>query len=155
MMMKKWMAIPMMVLALCTACLQGKVYHHYEHTPLTGWDKTDSLPFNVPPIAKGGLYATDLGLRTTSDYPFTTVTLIVNQRAIPSNKQRTDTVTCKLMDSKGNIKGKGVSFYQYRINVSQMAISDSDSLHITVNHYMKRDILPGIADVGIAVRKLK
>ncbi len=152
--MKHWAIIAVVILALCVSCLQGKVYHHYNHTPLTGLDRTDTITFDVPAVEQGGLYATDLELRTTSEYPFTSIAFVVEQTIIPSQKQKTDTVTCKLMDSKGNIKGKGVSSYQYRMHVSEMLLSDSDSLHITINHYMRRDILPGISDVGIAVRKL-
>ncbi len=147
--------IPVIVLALCISCLQGKVYHHYNHIPLAGLDRTDTLTFDVPAVERGGIYATDLELRTTSEYPFTSIAFVVEQTAIPSQKQRTDTVTCKLMDSKGNVKGKGVSHYQYRMHVSEMLLSDSDSLHVTVNHYMRRDVLPGVSDVGVAVSRLR
>ncbi len=155
MMMRKWIPPALLTLALCGACMRGRVYDHYNPTPLTGWDRTDTLSFDMPPLAQGGLYATDLGLRTNDNYPFTAVTLIVNQKATRSGKQQSDTVTCRLVDSKGNSRGRGVNYHQYLLRVSQMVLSDSDSLHVTVNHYMKRDVLTGISDVGIAVSRLK
>lgn len=141
-------------LALCTACTKGKVYHHYNHTPIAGWEKMDVLHYSVPALNTSGRYGTDIGLRINSLFPFTSLTLVVEQTVYPSLAQYTDTLTCKLVDRNGNIRGQGVAYYQYHFHVSQMALHEHDSLHITVKHNMQREILPGIADVGIALTKL-
>ncbi|MBP7856603.1 MAG: gliding motility lipoprotein GldH [Prevotella sp.] len=136
-----------------TACTDGKVYDHYNHTPLAGWDKVDTLVFNVPPVPAAGHYSTDLGLRLNNTFPFVSLTLIVEQTVIPGGYTRTDTVSCKLINEKGKINRHGVSYYQYSYHVSQMQLHARDSLHITVRHDMMREILPGISDVGIQLGK--
>lgn len=141
-------------LALCTACTEGRVFHHYNHTPLAGWEKTDELTYDVPKLAATGRYGIDLGLRINGLFPFTSLTLIVEQTVYPSREQRTDTLNCKLTDRNGTVKGQGVTYYQYHFHVSQLPLHRDDSLHITVKHNMQREILPGIADVGIAISKL-
>lgn len=142
-------------LTLLAACTKGKIYHHYNHTPIAGWEKVDTLTFNIPKVAEKGRYSTDLGLRINSMYPFTRLTLIVEQTVFPSHQRQIDTLNCKLIDSKGFAKGQGISHYQYKFPVSQMQLDGQDSVHISVRHDMKREILPGISDVGIAFYKLK
>lgn len=141
------------IVALCAACTGGKVYDSYNHTPIAGWEKTDTLAFNVSRLAEGGLYATDLGLRINNAFPFLSLTLIVEQTVFPSMQHRADTLNCRLMDAKGNARGQGVSYYQYHFRVSERALQPGDSLHITVRHDMKREIMPGISDVGIALTR--
>ena len=143
------------VLALLVACKDGRVYHHYDHTPLAGWDKVDTLIYNVPAVNEEGLYATDLGLRVSNKYPFMSLKLIVEQTIYPSQRKQIDTLTCRLIDSNGKAKGNGVSNYQYDFPVSQMFLHQHDSLHITVRHDMRREIMPGVSDVGISVSNIK
>lgn len=152
--MKIWAVTILFALSLCAGCTKGKVYHHYNHTPVTGWEKVDTLVFNVAPVAEAGRYGTDLGLRTNTLYPFTSLTLIVEQTVYPSRFHKADTLNCKLIDKNGNTKGQGVSYYQYHFHVSQMQLHPKDSLHVTVRHNMKREILPGISDIGIALTRL-
>ncbi len=153
--MKIWGSLLLSTLALCMACTEGKVYHHYDHTPIAGWEKVDTLTYNVPALADSGLYATDLGLRINNSFPFMGLTLIVEQTVYPSHQRLIDTLNCKLMGQDGTAKGQGVSYYQYHFKVSQTLLHQGDSLHITVRHDMKREILPGISDIGIAVNKLR
>lgn len=138
---------------LCAACTGNKVFHHYDHTPINGWEKVDTLKFDVPPLAEQGLYATSLGLRINSAFPFISMTLIVEQTILPGNKTVTDTINCPLMDKDGRVKGTGIGYYQYHFPVSVMRLNANDSLHITVRHDMKREILPGVSDVGIALER--
>ena len=148
----KRMAWLLAMLMAVTACSDGVVYSNYEHTALAGWERNDTLPFSIRPLKESGTYALDLGLRTSAGYPFRRVTMIVEQKVMPSNVTRCDTVTCELTDDKGKVKGNGISNYQYVFHVSDRHYHKGDSLHISVRHDMKREILPGITDVGISLR---
>ena len=152
--MKHKIVVTLTALILCVACEENRVYHQYRHTPIEGWEKVEALSFDVPPLARAGRYATYLELRANNSYPYMSLALIVEQTVYPSMRQRVDTLTCPLVDSHGNAKGNGVSYRQYRFTVSQTQLREADSLHIAVRHNMQRDILPGIADVGIAVDKV-
>lgn len=138
---------------LLGSCIGGKVYDHYCHTSTEGWDKVDTLDYDVSPLPSSGRYATTLGLRINSHYPFQALTLIVDQKVIPGNKMHSDTVSCDLFDKKGKTKGQGIDYYQYHFRVSELELQKGDSLHITVRHNMRREILPGISDVGISLAK--
>lgn len=137
---------------LMTAC-DGKVYDKYSHTPIAGWEKNDTLAFYVPKMAAAGVYGMDLGLRINNAYPFMRLTLIVEQNILPSRKTKVDTLNCELVDGNGNVEGQGVSYYQYNFHVGDIELNQGDSLYITVRHDMKREILPGVSDVGIVVNR--
>lgn len=140
-------------LVVCASCTNNKVYDHYEHTSVDGWDKGEVLVYDVHALRDSGRYVTDLGLRINGDYPFQNLTLIVEQTILPSQTTYKDTINCALFDKNGTILGQGIDNYQYHYRVSEMILQSDDSLHITVRHDMRREIIPGITDVGIALSK--
>lgn len=140
------------------SCTGGVVYDHYNHTPVSGWDKADTLIYNVPRLVRQSRYVTTVGLRINGSYPFQNLTLIVDQTVFHKTggaklkaENFSDTLNCPLFDRKGAVKGHGISYYQYRFRVSERQLEEGDSLHITVRHNMRREVMPGIADVGISL----
>lgn len=138
---------------MMTACNGNKIYNQYQHTPIAGWEKNDTLPFDIPPIATDGNYGMDLGLRINNAYPFMGLTLIIERTVYPGHTVTTDTLDCKLFDENGSVKGQGVSYYQFHYHVNDLPLHRGDSLHIAVRHDMKREILPGISDIGIELER--
>ena len=139
---------------ILTACDRQTVYSHYEHTPIAGWERNDSLSFDIPATGAAACLQEEVGLRISGDYPFMAVTLIVEQTVLPGKQARRDTLVCQLTDEKGWLTGQGVSQYQYRYALKTVALDKGDSLHVTIRHNMKREILPGIADVGFILRTI-
>lgn len=135
------------------SCNRKTVYDHYAHTSLTGWEKSDTLTFKIPPFAVKGHYKEDIGMRIDDKFPFTTLCLIIDQTIMPSNLTRSDTIYCRLYDKEGNVKGRGISFYQYNFHFNDVAVEAGDSIEIKVRHNMKREILPGISDIGIKIER--
>lgn len=149
--MRKLMAVLLVAVGL-TACTGGLVYDHYAHTPADGWERGDALTFDVDSLPADGVYDMQLGMRATSDYPFMSVTVIVDTKALPSQPESHDTVVCHLVDDRGNPMGHGVGNYQYEFPVSRRHYRRGDSLHIAVRHDMRRETIGGITDVGISLR---
>jgi gliding motility-associated lipoprotein GldH len=132
------------------SCNRKTVYNHFEHTAIDGWgwEQTDTLYYKVTGIGKGGVFAEEIGLRSISSYPFTELVLIVRQRAVPSGYSRNDTLRISITDKKGHFLGDGLSYHQLRKELPDITLQDDDSLYVTINHFMKRDNLKGIGDVG-------
>lgn len=152
----RWMRVFLLLAcaAAMGACTGGKVYDHYEHTLVAGWDRADSLSFSVPPVAVDGRYATALGLRISSAYPYRELALVVRQTVVEGRrKARTtvDTLHCTLFSERGIVEGRGIGTYQYTFRVSELALRQGDSIHVTVSHIMRREIMPGVTDVGIEI----
>lgn len=136
-----------------TSCNRKTVYDKYEHTPLMGWEKNDTLKFDIPTFQTGGRLREDIGLRINDSYPFMGLCLIVEQTIHPSKVTKSDTINCRLYDHDGDVRGQGVSYYQYSIPLTMIDISDGDSVEIRIRHNMKREILPGISDIGVKISR--
>lgn len=141
------------MLLLFSSCDNGVVYDTYNHTQIEGWEKNDTLVFDVPRLVSSGRYRMEVGLRTNGTFPFTGLSVVVEQTVIPGYKTFTDTLRCRLTDEKGNVLGRGVSCFQYNFILSDVDLAKGDSLHVRVRHIMKREILPGISDVGLKVTR--
>ena len=91
----------------------------------------------------------EVGLRINESYPFRSLCLIVEQTKWPAGTHRSDTLNCTLIDPDGTVMGQGISHYQYNFHLTDQQLQAGDSLHISIRHNMKREILPGIADIGV------
>ena len=150
-MVSKWVCVVVCVMVVWAfgSCNRSTAYYHYEHTPLDGWDKNDTVYFQVASLDAGN-YREELGLRIDDKYPFQALTLVVTHNILPSGYTLTDTVNCSLADKRGRMKGTGISRYQYNFHINTLNFREGDSLCvISVRHNMKREVMPGITDVGI------
>lgn len=143
------------VLATALSCSDGTVYDKFVNTPIAGWEKNDTLSFGVPRVPAGGQYASSLMLRISQNYPFMSLTIVVTQKVLPSGAVLTDTLRCPLIDKHGRTKGTGLSYYQYAFPVRSLELAQGDSVQVSVRHDMKREILPGVSDVGLKVVRVR
>jgi gliding motility-associated lipoprotein GldH len=141
------------VASALASCNRKTVYDQYGHTPLAGWERNDTLSFAVRPMENDGVFKEEVGLRINDSYPFMDLCLIVEQTVFPANITRSDTLNCKLVDSNGKAKGKGLSYYQFNFHLTDLQLVKGDSLHVSIRHNMKREILPGIADIGLRLSR--
>lgn len=144
--------IMVFIVTLLYACDMDTVYYHYEHTPIQGWEKNDTLSFDIGPIDRPGMYDANIGLRINGSFPFTRLALIVETKIYPRQQVITDTVMCNLTSKRGVSSRHGISYSQYTSPAGEITLSPGDSLHVSIRHCMKRDILPGISDIGIHLK---
>ena len=150
---KHWLLCILLAVCLFTACKQSTVYFHYEETPESGWEQYDQLTFDTDKLADDATYQEEVALRINNRYPFMQLTLIVEQTVYPAGHMMTDTLDCDLIDERGNAKGEGISQYQYLFPLKTIQLHQGDSLHLSVHHNMKREILPGVTSVGVKLSK--
>ena len=142
----------MFVTAVVSACGGGTVYDKFVSMPSDGLEKNDTAVFDVPPVASSGRYIREIGLRIAAAYPFTSLSLEVCQTVEPGHRVSVDTLDCRLYDDDGNVLGHGISVYQYGFELPDIDLQKGDSLHVRVRHVMKREILPGITDIGFSLK---
>ena len=146
------MLILMAAQLVLTGCSRQTVYSHYENIGTEGWERSDSVAYVVP-VRRGGTFEEEVGIRSTRIYPYMNIALIVSQEAQPSGAHRQDTVYMNLTDEKGHGEGEGVSYRQLTAPVSRIQLQDGDTLHVSIRHYMHRENLPGIKDVGFSMTR--
>ena len=66
---------------------------------------------------------------------------------------KADTLNLMLADEDGIFLGKGVSLFHYDMDLGTIVLPTADTLQIAVFHNMKREVLPGIASIGITLQK--
>ncbi len=142
-------------LTLSSCSKKITVFDKYIHTPNSGWDSRDTIKFNVTQIPDTALYIIDVGLLTSKSFPFSSLSLIVGMRVLPSQEVFEDTLICDLVDDKGNILGKGISRYQYNFPLKNINLNQGDSLEVNIRHAMRQETLKGILDIGLKVSKIK
>ncbi len=150
--MKKW-ALILFCIIFFSACNEHKVYDKFRETPMSGWEKNDTLKYDVPRVKVGGSYHIGLSMRIGNNFPFKSITLIVEQTIFPSHKKNTKSVKCNVIDNNGRATGRGIGIYQYDFDVTTLNLHANDSLHICIRHNMKREIIPGVSNVGIYVSR--
>lgn len=82
------------------------------------------------------------------------MTIIVEQTILPHGRPTKDTLVCRFADDDGNILGNGLSLYQYEYPIDNIKVYENDSLRIRIWHGMRKEAINGVADVGVALKKL-
>lgn len=142
----------MMAATLLCGCQETRVYDHYEHVSDNGWSRNDTLHFPVQRLFAGE-YDVTLGLRLGHNYPYRNISLIVSYQTLPGGKTVADTVQLNVLNEKGQSEGRmGITSATVRCKIKELQTREGDSIHITVNHNMRREDLPGISDVGIQLQ---
>ena len=144
----------LMVAWSMTSCSrQQTVYANYAHIDDTTWEKTDTVTFDVPPVKTAGTYQEKLGLRLADDFPFLALSMDIEIQVQPKGILHRGQHKFSVIDQGGNPKGKGLSLQQYTFDLGDLELEEGDSLHISMAHNMKREILPGVVDLGIILIK--
>ncbi len=141
------------VALLSASCDRKTIYDNYEHTPVNGWEKNDTLTFAIDSVEQEGEYVEEIGVRINGLYPFMSLSLVVQQTVLPMGKTYDTTLNCKLIDQNGKAKGSGISCYQYSFPLKVVPLSVGDTLRVAVRHNMKREILPGVSDIGLKLTR--
>lgn len=147
-------AYTLFVIALLLTACDSTLYDHYEHASTGGWDRNDVMRFRVPRAQAGAECALTLGLRTDNSYPFMRLTLIVETKHSPSGRVERDTLNPQLIDRNGHATGSGINNHQYELHVRNLSLRAGDRLTVSVRHDMRREVMPGITDVGIILKEL-
>ena len=138
------------------ACSNLPAYSHYEHID-GDWRRDDTITFTTA-VRDSANYNLTIGLRTTSAYPYTQLTVNVDIRSTlhhqPStiNHQPT-TLTIDITDSEGEMQGNGTTIHQYDVPLGNVVLGSNDTLTVNVHHAMSRFSLPGITDIGLTVEQ--
>lgn len=138
---------------LLMACDRKTVFDQYVHTPLNGWEKNDTIAFAIDSIGQSGEYTEEIGVRTNGKYPFTSLTLAVHQTIQPSGEVRDTTINCTFTDKNDQVVGNGIGYSQFSFPLETVRMEVGDTLKVIIRHNMKREILPGVLDIGFKLTR--
>jgi len=149
-----WAIFFLLTVALTlVSCNRKTIYTHYQTIGSEGWLQEDTLFFTPPLVSKTGTCHVAIGVRTNTDYPFTTLTVVVEQSTTLSHQQKTDTIVLRLVDDDGNAMGEGVAWKSLNYSLGSLSLVEDDSLCFRIHHFMRRKLLHGITDVGVTLSR--
>lgn len=139
----------LMIAVSLVACNWDKTYDNYRSVDVEGWNRSDTLDFNVGRIPQGD-YEVSVGFRATSTYPFKELGFDISWTVYPSGKTTHKRVKCPIYDDSGKMVGKGgISSDDFIYRIGNISVGRADSVVVSVSHGMNQDIMPGITQVGI------
>ena len=96
-----------------------------------------------------------MNLRTTAEYPYKQLMLMVEEKLLPNKAKRVFPVTFQIASDEGLRNGEKLLYYELDRQLALQQLSQGDSLQFRIYHKMRRQTLPGIKDVGIKIEKVK
>ena len=135
------------------SCTGNTLYHSYQSLPAEGWDRSDTIRFDVPETRRGINGSLFIGLRTVAHIGFRDIVLAVEQYDDAGMVCRCDTIRYPLTDEEGNALTKGVNTRQYETQQLPLRIRKGQSGSIRIHHLMRREMISGITEVGIRIEE--
>ncbi|MBQ5729537.1 MAG: gliding motility lipoprotein GldH [Bacteroidaceae bacterium] len=159
------------VSTLLVACDEQLAFGEYKSFPKEGWHMRDTLHFVIDSLQETGPYTLNLGIRTSTanPYPFKDLQVEFSQRWVSSSHKDTtdslqpvaliktslDTIDCHLVSDKGDNLGTGISNFQYIVPIDTLQLPVGAKGNIYIVHRMRMTTLPGIANVGVELRRVE
>lgn len=150
-MMRRTFLLPLIGLTLA-ACTDDTLLHSYKPLSKEGWDRHDTIRFDLPKAdtdIDGTLF---IGLRTTANISYQDIVLAVEQHLEKPFAYQCDTIRYPLTDTEGNALKEGVNHHQYETQHLPLHMQKGQSGSISIHHLMRHEVILGITELGIKLR---
>ena len=135
------------------ACSGGTVFHSYKPLPVEGWERCDTVCFDLPRQTENISGTLTIGLRTKANIGIQDIVFAVKQCTGNAEVLRCDTVRCPLTDADGNALTGGVNIHQYETKQLPFHLQKGKRGTVRIHHLMSREDISGITEVGIKIDK--
>lgn len=142
------------VASALVACDKQTVYHSFRSIPAEGWQRKDTLSFNVEVPDSFTYYKLSVGIRNRIDYPYQNLNLSISYNTPDSIPLPTDTLQLTLADKEGKWKGTGWgSLYQSEFPAGSIRVKSPGTYHFKISYTLPDSVLCGINDIGIKLTR--
>ena len=137
-----------------TACDEQTVYHSFQSLPTEGWQRNDTLFFNVSVTDSATLYNVSVEVRNRNNYPYQNLPLLIYYDSPEALNIKRDTLELRLADNAGIWLGDGWGgLYQSTLPAGFVRIGKAGEYRFKIIHLLPDEVLPGINDVGIKLKR--
>jgi gliding motility-associated lipoprotein GldH len=139
-------------LLLFAACSQNEIFSEFHSFPEAKWPRNEKVEFQIHLPEDAPRQDIFLEIRNNSNYPFRNLWLFVDITA-PDGVRRCDTINVELADVYGKWYGRGISLYSYSfLYEPDVKYPLSGIYTYSIRQGMRKEVLPGITDVGMTVK---
>lgn len=135
------------------SCTKGTLIHRYEPVSLHGWERTDTLCYDIPKVAQQQEYLLNVGLRYDNNFPYNGIWIVVEGNMEEPSAHWCDTLHLRTADDNGIALGHGVALVQMSVPLKTIRLEEGQHGHLRVWHIMHREVIPSIREVGIKLEQ--
>ena len=142
---------------LLTACKNSTYYHSFQPVHNTGWEKCDTLIYNLPSPIPIGSYEIQIGVRHFASYKYKDLWIEISHNLTDNHSLNIDTLNITLADEKGDWLGHGIGGVIQYTNKEKHVLSITDSIEqpaFKIIHLMDEVPLKGVYDMGIQLNRV-
>ena len=133
------------------SCINGTMSHSYKPLPAEGWERRDTVCFDLPQTAEDFNGTLTIGLRTIAHVGMQDIVLAVDQLSEASELCRRDTVRYPLTNAEGDALMPGVNHHQYETQQLPISMKKGHGGTIRIHHLMTPETMYGITELGIRI----
>lgn len=137
--------------SIILSCTGSTVFHSYKPLPAEGWERRDTICFEVPEAEADINGTLTIGLRTSANVGMRNVVLLVEQCGSQPSSCRKDTVRYPLTDADGFALSRGVNHHQYETQHLPFRLRKGQGCTVRINHLMRHEEIAGITELGIRI----
>ena len=137
--------------SLLIACIGGTYFHSYKPLPIEGWERRDTVCFNMPQATQDFSGTLTIGLRTIAHVGVQDIVLAVEQCHEASEACRCDTIRYPLTDTEGDALNPGVNYHQYETQHLPISMKKGQGCTVRIHHLMTPETMKGITELGIKI----
>ena len=133
------------------ACIDGTCFHSYKPLPAEGWERRDTICFDLPQADQDYNGTLTIGLRTKAYIDMQDIVLAVEQLNDSAEVCRRDTIRYPLTNTKGDALAKGVNHHQYETEQLPISMKKGQGGSVRIHHLMRNETVQGFTELGIKI----
>ena len=146
--------VTVILLFFVASCSNKGNFLFNEAFPEEGWSKFHKPAFTASIGDTLSAYDISVSLRNTHEYPFRNIFLFITTTS-PTGLSIKDTIEYQLANEKGKWYGKGLGDLHnvtlaFKTNI---IFPESGDFSFKIEQGMRKDLLPGILDVGLIIKQ--
>lgn len=134
-----------------TACIGGTYFHSYKPLPTGGWERRDTICFDLPQSPQDFHGTLTIGLRTKAYVDMQDIVLSVEQLNDSAEVCRRDTIRYPLTNTQGDALAKGVNHHQYETEQLPISMKKGQGGSVRIHHLMRNETVQGFTELGIKI----
>ena len=127
------------------------MYHSYKPLPVEGWERRDTVCFDLPKAAEDINGTLTIGLRTIAHVGIQDIVIAVEQCNEKAELCRCDTIRYPLNDASGDALTPGVNHHQYETQHVPIKMIKGQGGGVRLHHLMMPETMYGITEIGIRI----
>ena len=134
-------------------CINDTLTHQYKRLDDGGWDRSDTLVFDLPEVKVSGVYLPRVLMRSGNLFPYSKLWVCYEVNLEYPRFTDKDTVCIDIAPKNLKMVSNGLIVRTYSQDSEPIRLSAGQHGRIRIYHLMMQEEMPDIIDVGTEIRR--